>query len=531
MMNNKQLQLRWISGEKQCFVDVSVEDLVAHFKNNELAKEVISEALFFAESNGGKLRFWRCCLCNEKFVDSEQHIQHVKSAHLKYSLADYSSQFPLRVNSDWRSMILNGTWKPIDVSAAWTIIQEQLENMHFGGNEGFDVENRNPTTDYPSFVSTPESPSNKSGVRFIFDDLEYREKLLARKLPFQKWAKEYTSTCSWPLSDDIERDAMLTRIQKMLEVLMLNESLTESHVDRMTRYTKLELERIFPNINVLLLCLTETHVCFCFLGVSQLQKIINLLEEISQFAVRRMSEKDDDNIILSTGTKDNSFVKGDLLCILLDKPPGGASNSEISGSDEEYLESWTHIRKERNNQGKELLKTLDEKFDVLEYMLASKCNRISNTKKLGYVWLFYIDELWERMGDDKHVPQSYETILEKLKIENWGSYFTKDISDILEEAQSTTHEALVDVPVPYFFDVDSFGKGCSKEIIQADNDTVDAVKRLSQKIDIELIKYDARILQLLVETEKLELKINSFADFDYGAVLLPLVKSYIQAII
>ncbi|KAK4844441.1 hypothetical protein QYF36_020286 [Acer negundo] len=104
---------------KRELLRVRVCDIKAHFGllKDVLANEVLAEALSFAEENK-TWRFWVCCRCNEKFADSESHMHHVVQEHMGNLLPKMQAVLPQSVDNEWIDMILNCSWKPLDILAA-----------------------------------------------------------------------------------------------------------------------------------------------------------------------------------------------------------------------------------------------------------------------------------------------------------------------------------------------------------------------------------------------------------------------------
>ncbi|PQQ08495.1 uncharacterized protein Pyn_19298 [Prunus yedoensis var. nudiflora] len=111
---------------KKELLRIRVSDLKAKFSSSKdgLANEVLSEALAFAESNRS-WKFWVCCRCNEKFVDSESHMHHVVQEHMGNLMPKMQSVLPQNVDNEWIEMLLNCSWKPLDVSAAVGMLRDQ----------------------------------------------------------------------------------------------------------------------------------------------------------------------------------------------------------------------------------------------------------------------------------------------------------------------------------------------------------------------------------------------------------------------
>ncbi|KAG5234083.1 Inactive ubiquitin carboxyl-terminal hydrolase [Salix suchowensis] len=85
---------------------IKVSDLKSYFgsSKNGLASDVLNEAFSCSEENKS-WRFWVCCRCNEKFVDSDSHLHHVVHKHMGSLMPKMHEVLPQSPDNEWIEMI------------------------------------------------------------------------------------------------------------------------------------------------------------------------------------------------------------------------------------------------------------------------------------------------------------------------------------------------------------------------------------------------------------------------------------------
>ncbi|XP_043704226.1 uncharacterized protein LOC122654281 isoform X2 [Telopea speciosissima] len=592
--------------KKHSLLEVSVRDLRAHFGSTKdgLASEILSEALSFAEANK-TWKFWVCCRCNEKFIDCESHMQHVVREHMGNLSSKLQSILPQEVDTDWVEMLLNGSWKPVDASAAFNILEYQSKI------DGSDIANCTDRNKEESLADTwcskgkwnsypdeekPQPLQEDSSAGEIcngspevcknHDDSSNYE---LREFNGNQWSKECSLSQSWPLSDDSERAKLLERINGMFQLLLRHKYLAASHLNKVIQYTMEELQGLAPGSRLLTHGLDQTPLCICFLGASQLIKILKFLQDLSHSCgLGRYSEKTMDDSCSGTleyEIKEKIVLTGDSSSLLLDErllqggltpstypdapaDDGAAATSLVVGDREdvglpdneallswiftgpscgEQLASWTRLREEKTQQGMEILQLLEKDFYLLQSLCERKCEHLSYEEALQAVESLCLEEVKKREHVTKFVPHSYETILRKRQEELAerdndvmfiSSRFELDaISNILKEAQSLN-------VTPFGYEETLTGVAsrlCDLEggedddwrmqdyMHQADTCIEMAIQRQKEQLSVELSKIDARIMRNVTGMQQLELKLGPFSAFDYRAIMLPIAKSFMRS--
>ncbi|XP_042509896.1 uncharacterized protein LOC122085504 [Macadamia integrifolia] len=597
--------------KKHSLLEVSVRDVRTYFSSSKdgMASEILSEALAFAEANK-TWKFWMCCRCNEKFIDCESHIQHVVREHMGNLSPKLQSILPQEVDTDWVDMLLNGSWKPVDASAALNILENQSKCQPYNLVDGSDIEytDRNKedsiadnwcsNNKWDSFPDNekPHPLEDESRTGDIcngshvgsmnHDDIPNYE---LRVIDGNQWSKEYSLSQSWPLSDDSERAKLLERIHGMFQSLLRHKNLAASHLNKVIQYTMEELQGIAPGSRLLNHGFDQTPLSICFLGASQLKKILKFLQDISHSCgLGRYSEKTTDESCSGTPgceIKERIVLTGDSSSLLLDerllrgeltpstyddasaddgvattslvvgdREDGGLTDSDAllswvftGPSCEEQLATWTRLKEEKTQQCMEILQMLEKDFYLLQSLCERKCEHLSYEEALQSVESLCLEELKKREHVTNFVPRSYETILRKRQEELVetdndvmfvSSRFELDaISNVLKEAQNLT-------VTPFGYEESLTGVGsrlCDLEsgeeddwrmqdyMHQADPCIEMGIQRQKEQLSVELSKIDARIMRSVTGMQQLELKLGPFSAYDYRAIMLPLVKSFMRS--
>ncbi|KAJ4972883.1 hypothetical protein NE237_006057 [Protea cynaroides] len=604
-----QIRTYWNSmsfDKKHRLLDVSVRDLRAHFSSAKdgFALEILSEALSFAEANK-TWKFWVCCRCSENFIDCESHMQHVVREHMGNLSSKLQSILPQEVDTDWVEMLLNGSWKPVDASAALNIPEDQskCQSPNFVGDSDITkcTDRNKEDTFAENWVSKRkwDSSPDEEELQPLQEESRAGEicngspvgssNYEVREFQGHQWSKGYSLSQSWPLSDDSERAKLLERINGMFQLLLKHKYLAASHLNKVIQYTMEELQGLAPGSHLLNHGLDQTPLCICFLGASQLRKILKFLQELSHSCgLSRYSEKTTDDSCSGTPAfevKEKIVLSGDSSSLLLDErllrggltpstyhdalaDDGAAATSLLVGDREdvglpdndallswiftgpscgEQLASWTRLREEKTQQGMEILQMLEKDFYLLQSLCERKCEHLSYEEALQVVESLCLEEVKKREHVTKFVPRSYETILRKRQVELVerdndvmfvGSRFELDaVSNVLKEAQSLNvtpfgYEETLTGVASRLCDLESGEDDdwrMQDYIHQADTCIDVAIQRQKEQLSVELSKIDARIMRNVTGMQQLELKLGPFSAFDYREIMLPLVKSFMRS--
>ncbi|GKV14151.1 hypothetical protein SLEP1_g25062 [Rubroshorea leprosula] len=599
---------------KRDLLRIKVSDLKAHFASlkDGLVNEVLLEALAFCEANK-TWKFWVCCECCEKFVDSESHMQHVlgehveiccqcgekfvdSESHMQHVLQEHTKSplpkrrdiLPRSVDNEWNEMLLNCSWKPLDTSAAVKMLGNQSKHRDSEYVEDFYPGNQTEECD-DCFKDAWDSSPEKENMGDFYNcstadgkDCDKVSGILCKECDENQGSSIYCLIDSWPTADDAEREKLLERIHATFELLIRHKYLAESHLEEVKKLTMDELQRLESGFQ-LFDGVDQTPVCICFLGASQLKKILKFLQDICKYCgLGPYSGKSTPADDVNSGTeslqvKERIVLNGDASCLFLDDSllpsdpatddavlpaaNAGNGNGPLAESDTllswifagpssgDELASWLCRKEEKTQHGMEILQMLKNEFSHLQTICKSNCCDISYKEALEKLEILCPKEAKKRGTVTEFVHRSYESVLkerrEELREELLES--ENDASDDRLELEALS-SVLKDAESP---NVNQFGfqdtytgvnsQFCDLEsgedddwrtkdyLHQVDACVEGAIQRQKEKWSLEVSKLDAQIMQMLTGMQQLKLKLEPISAHDYGTILLPLVKSYLRA--
>lgn len=449
---------------KKDLLNVKVSDLRAHLSSlkDGALTEVLNEALSFAETYN-VWNFRTCCRCNEKFADSSSFMQHVVQEHLGSLLPKMQLILPGNVDDNWVEMLLNGSWKPLELSAAIRMIEKQsksdthdlLEESSCRHNaddfqECF-VDTYCNEYEWDSSFGKKKSGEDCNGSKLDsrkFEDLEWME---CNDLQSSKEGTLF----DWPLSDDPERLKLLERIHSLFQTLIKHKCLASSHLSKVIHFALEELQGIACG-SQLDLHVNQTPACICFLGAPELKKILKFLQEISQTCgLNRYSDKpnsgdDSSGPVQGVDVMEKIILREDASLLVIDeqclpcKIPYSSCNSVVNdvssapiashvsyesgvtldsdallswiftgASASDQLASWKRVTAEKSQQGLEILQLLEKESYHLQGLCQRKCDSLSYEEALQALEDLCLEEGKRREHGVGFVCQSYEYILKK----------------------------------------------------------------------------------------------------------------------
>ncbi|XP_009588933.1 uncharacterized protein [Nicotiana tomentosiformis] len=458
---------------KKELLRITISDLKAHLNASKggLANEVLSEALSFAETNKD-WKFWACCRCGEKFIDSESHNHHVVHEHIGTLLPKLQSILPQNVENEWAEMLLNCPWKPLDVSAAAKMLDEQSRSQEHGFlDETHPRDNTEESKDDVSDVFCNEDE---------WDSSPRKKKLGDRTNGYRVESREYdkisdielmdcdgnngTKNCflpdKWPLSDDPDRAKLLEGIHAIFQALIGNKYLASSHLSKVVHFAVEELQGLAFGSQLLNYNVDQTPLCICFLDAQELKKVLKFLQELSHCCgLGWYSEKisaSDGASNASQGFDDLEKVvfSEDSSCLLFDEhflpcklTPSSfpdtvsidrtayvlSSNQYQNGAELDFaallswiftgpssleqLASWVRAREEKAQQGMEILRFLEKEFYDLQGLCERKYEHLSYEEALQAVEDLCSEEGRKREHAIEFVRRSYDSVLRKRREE------------------------------------------------------------------------------------------------------------------
>ncbi|XP_021761693.1 uncharacterized protein LOC110726521 isoform X1 [Chenopodium quinoa] len=577
------------SETKRGLLSVRVSDLRAHFsapsnKDGGQACEVLSEALEFGKTNK-TWKFWTCCRCGEKFSQADAHIQHVVQEHMGNQLSRVQTAVPQSVANEWVEMLSNCSWKPLDLTASVRMLEDQSksEDSEFSGMENHKERIDDCWND--TFEEVWDSlPEKKSLADGFCESKEYdRDSNIECKTCDRKESsKVYSLTNSWPLYDDIERAKLLEKISSLFQMLIRHKCLAVTHLHRVIHYTMEELQGLFPGSKILNSGVDDTPLCICFLGANQLKRLIKFLQDVSHACgVSRYPEKitadNASNCSQVSDYEERIMLSDDASSLLLDEnllnfdgtrndlglgySIGVSEKSVQPGSDSflswiyagsssgEQIATWCRLREERSQQGMELLQMLEKEFGHLQSLCDRKFEHVGYEEALQGLEELCLKESKKREHNTEFSYHSYESLLRKrrdelVEGENEVMSVCNDrmeldaIANILKDAETinTTqfgYEETYDGVTSHLCDLEAgeYDWRSKDYLHQLDTCTEMAIQKQKEQMNIELCKIDASIMRDVASMQQLELKLEPVSSLDYRFVLLPLVKSFMRALL
>lgn len=477
---------------KKELLRIRVSEIKSHFglSKDGLANEVLSEALSFAEASKA-WKFWVCCRCSEKFADSESHMQHVVQEHMGNLLPKLQSVLPQNVDNEWNEMLLNCPWKPLDVSAAVGLLGNERKSKDSEFAEDFYSGNHmEDSDDYfkDAWDSSPEKGSfgdSCNNVALKSNNYDKVTNIECRECDEDHGSMANSLAGSWPISDDTERGKLLERIHAVFEVLIRHKYLAATHLTKVIQFTMDELHGLASGSPLLKLRVEQSPMCICFLGASQLKKILKFLQELStacglgRYSEKSSSPMDDANSGPQVHEiKEKIVLNEDASCLLLDESllpiecaPGtghgaaidnvavaGTANGALADADAllswifagptsgEQLASWMRTKEDKIQGGMEILQMLEKEFFQLKSLCERKCEHIGYEEALQAVEELCLVEGKKRENVTEFVHRSYESVLRKQKelLESENDLMSLNsrrfeldaISNVLKEAEA-----------------------------------------------------------------------------------------------
>ncbi|KAK7388993.1 hypothetical protein VNO78_23824 [Psophocarpus tetragonolobus] len=594
----KRVQSYWNSismNMKQDFLRVKICDLKSHYGSSKdtLPNDILSEGLSYAEANK-TWKFWPCCNCEEKQSNPDSHRHHVVQEHMGSLSSQMQRLLPQNVDSEWIEMILNCSWKPLDVLAAVRMLDNKAKCQNSSLPEDLYLDHH--TLDYNDCFKDGsrcyiEKEGSGDSLRNCSEECNNHCKTMendVREVVEDQVSMGNPIIDCWPVSDDPERAKLLGKIHAMFETLIRHKCLAASHLNKVIQFTMGEIQGLAAGSQLLNQGVDQTPMCISFLGVSQLKTIFQFLQEISHACgLARNADKgssptnDLHNISQGPEIKDKIVLDGDASCLLLDEcllqtqVTAGTAQGEVlddvitpispdgiscysdallswifsSSPTGDQLTSWLRTREDKLNKGKEIVQMLEKEFYHLQGLCDKKGERISYEEALQTVEDLCLEEGKKRETVGEFVQQSYESVLRKrreelIESENDMMYvsnrFELDaISNVLQEAEARNvnqfgYEETYAGVTSQLCDLESGEEDewrMKDYLHQMDGCIENAIQKLKEHLSIELSKIDARIIRSVTEMQQLEFKLGPVSANDYRAILVPLVKSYLRALL
>uniref|UniRef100_A0A2N9EWY8 C2H2-type domain-containing protein n=1 Tax=Fagus sylvatica TaxID=28930 RepID=A0A2N9EWY8_FAGSY len=470
---------------KKELLSVGFEDLNAHFNKNKSlaakAKEVLAEAVECLKLTKN-WKFSECCHCGERFFNWESHKEHVESVHLGTLSEELQLvvQERMRPNLVHETIILDG-WKPVDMVVAVKLMEDLARN----GSGDLKTEN-------------------------------------------------------WPYCDNKNRYTVIRKIQETLKLYLAIRCFTMSLFNMLMHMIRVVLENRIPEPVLERLCSNKTLQLICFLEEPQLKHIHKFLEENLDIpcglSLYNSSEADEARGDLKS-SYERIFISNNFSCLVFDQRMlhglilpgideiGNVDESKNDGKEDieailywlfagsptlfrEKLKGWTRFREASKNQGMEYFKIMQTEFCQIHKMCERRRDLLGYQKSWHNLRDICCEEEKRRNEIPGYNPQSYKSLLLKRK---------KEI-----EAEKGDEEM-----DSFGFELDNIICILRKE--QADSKIQELMRLQINQMAMKLLKLNTIIMMINTAMQHTWKKIEMVTTYDYRSIVVPLLKSFMQA--
>ncbi|XP_071701790.1 uncharacterized protein [Rutidosis leptorrhynchoides] len=544
---------------KKNLFKIKVSDIKAHFQSlkDGLAYDVITEALTFGVRNNG-WRYWMCCQCGEKFSDPELHKQHVVHEHMDRLSPKFQEVLPLNVDDEWTEMLMTFPWRALDVNASVRMIELQsnspTKNYESANDRFSDSCYFDESWDSSFGQDNYEDSCNGVTAGACTKHLKTSD-CVPMECDQSEGCKGYFSPDSWPLSDDDERTKILEKIKTLFQLLIRHKCLAASHLTKVIQFTVEELHPQLINLNV-----EQSPICICFLGALELRKVLIFLQELSHSCgVGRSLEKGNaieelDSITQVKEIAEKFVFDKDGSSFLLDSPVADDDSSLLtwifSGpASRDELTFWTKTRDEKIHKGLEILEIIGKEFLHLQSLCDRKLEHISYEEALQLIEDLCLEEGKRRENATEFAHRSYESVLRMRRDEisqNENAcvnrFEVEALTNVLKEADSfnatqfrfdDTYGGMNVNVNSHLLDLEAGEDDwrANDYLHQLDSCIEIGIQKQKEQLSVELSKIDARIMRNLYGMQQLEAKLGHLCAHDFGLIVVPLVKSYLRALL
>ncbi|XP_047966765.1 uncharacterized protein LOC125211110 isoform X1 [Salvia hispanica] len=586
---------------KKDLLKIEISELKAHFSSlkDVSPSEVLNEALSFGVTNK-MWKFWSCCRCNEKFADVVLFMQHAVEEHMSSLLPRMHSILPQCVEDEWAEMLLNCSWKPLELNTAIRMhkpqstleapdfFEESYSSHGINGSKEYFLDTYSNEYDWDSSLRNKRSGDNfNHGVQDggDFEDVKWMD------CDGDLSSKESLLNENWPLSDDPERAKLLEKIQVIFQSLIKNKYLASSHLSKVIHFAVEELQTLACNSQLLSFNLEKTPLCICFLGAPELKKILKFLQEISNSCgLSRYSDKSNSEDNSKTVMNGVDFVEKinfsqDASFLILDehflpcKVPRSSSDGPVNcssvetsshlnyengiildsdsllswifkgPSSGEQLTSWMRAKEEKAQHGLEILQLLEKEAYHLQSLCDRKSEQLNYEEALQAVEDLCLEEGKRREHVTDFARHSYDSVLRRRQEELGDNENENDmafmnnrfesqaIKNVLKDAESLNvnqfgFEETYSGVRSQLCDLESGEDDDWRRkdyLHQVDSCIEVAIQRQKEHGSLEISKLDARLMQILIGMQKLEIELDPASSHDYRSILIPLLKSFLRA--
>ncbi|KAF2311361.1 hypothetical protein GH714_022071 [Hevea brasiliensis] len=171
-------------------------------------------------------------------------MHHIVQEHMGSLIPKMQAVLPRGVDNEWVEMVLNCSWKPLDLSSAVKMLGSQGKGEDADLVEDFCSGGHNEECD-DCFKDASNSSPKKENLRDSYNDFptgsndaDKGSSIDCKECDGKQGSMAYTID-SWPLSEDSERGKLLEKIHAVFEALIKHKYLAElSHSCGLGRYSE-----------------------------------------------------------------------------------------------------------------------------------------------------------------------------------------------------------------------------------------------------------------------------------------------------
>ncbi|XP_030968561.1 uncharacterized protein LOC115989042 isoform X2 [Quercus lobata] len=470
--------------------DLLSVELLLQFANKDSpeAVAVVMQALEHVKA-AKNWKFSTCCLCGERFFEVKLNADHMKSVHLGTLSDELRSVEPEIEFDSVHDTVKSRKWRPVEVVAAKEMMEDLSRNKR--GDEG----------------------------------LEESEVFMNHK--------------EWPYCEDTRRDLIIDKIRSRLRVYLKIRFFVSSHLSVFMDLIMEMLKKRIPEQLLKEHWMDRTVLTACFLDISELNRVYEFLDDLHNICgLQSLSvslARDEVRGMPCVANHEKIVFNEDFSCVVFDKrmlrgelvvPNDGAAITSsadaetVLNDDEckdaivdwllggtnisigERLMQWTNFRETSKSQAMEFFKIYEAEFHRMQNFCEKKIEYLRDIKVWKNLESICVEEDKRREEISGYKPWSYEYLLleqHKLIKRTDGDTFE---SDIIWNILKVDH---------------------------VDNEIKLGIKKQIDELAEKLYKFDSIIRTTTIAMKQTGKKIDAVTSYDYRSIMVPLLKSFMQA--
>nr|XP_023875434.1 uncharacterized protein LOC111987922 [Quercus suber]POE82318.1 hypothetical protein CFP56_50289 [Quercus suber] len=457
-------------------------------KDSPAAVAVVMQAVEHVKA-AKNWKFSTCCFCGERFSEVKLNADHMKSVHLGTLSDELRSVEPEIEFDSVHDTVKSRKWRPVDVVAAKKMMEDLSRNKH--GDEGL----------------------NESEV--------------------------FMNQKEWPYCEDTRRDLIIDKIRSRLRVFLKIRFFVPSHLSVFMDLIMEMLKKQIPEQLLKEHWMDRTVLTACFLDISELNRVYEFLDDLYNICgLQSLSislARDEVRGMTCVAYHEKIVFNEDFSCVVFDKKmlrgelvvpndeaaiTSSADAETVLNDDEckdaildwllggtnisigERLMQWTNFRETSKSQAMEFFKIYEAEFHRMQNFCEKKIEYLRDIKVWKNLESICVKEDKRREEISGYKPLSYEYLLldrHKFIKRTNGDIFELDIIwNILK-------------------------------VDHVDNEIKLGIKKQIDELAEKLYKFDSIIRTTTIAMKQTCKKIDMVTSYDYRSIMVPLLKSFMQA--